>query len=639
MARVTKKAVKKKTAKKKAVKKKAVKRKSPASKKKSARPKMKRTKTKSARSRKKMDPVTLAVLSKRFESITTKMANTLLRTGRSGVLNLAKDFSTSIVTRDCELLTGAETLPIHVLSGADLMARAMMDLHPELRRGDAFLHNSPYHGCSHPADHTILVPVIDEKGEHHFTVWVKAHQADCGNGQPTTYMGHARDVYEEGALIFPAVKVQEDYEDIEDVIRMCQMRIRVPVQWRGDFLAMIGAARIGEREVLQMAVEYGWDTLHTFAEEWFDYSEKVMISAVKKMPSGSATATSTHDPVPGTPPEGIPIKVKVSIDGKDARIEVDLRDNPDAMPCGLNLSEACARTGAMIAVFNSIEDPVPTNAGSFRRLKVHIREGCVAGGGKHPTSMSVATTNLADRVTNPTQRAFSKIKDGLGLAECGPIFPASLGVISGVDPRNGDEPFVNQIFLFDTGGAAAAKTDAWLTICHAGNSGMCFIDSVELDELHFPFLVDERRLVRDTEGAGRTIGAPSGYCEYGPVGGGELEVVYVADGAINNAKGTLGGLDGARIRNYHRRGDGELVELPACEDIVLKPGEKIVSYSAGGGGYGPPVERPAAQVRYDVEEGWISKERAREIYGLVLSEDGSVNEAATAARRKELAGA
>lgn len=590
-----------------------------------------------ARKKPGMDPVTLAVLSKRFESITTKMANTLLRTGRSGVLNLAKDFSTSIVTRDCELLTGAETLPIHVLSGADIMARAMMDLHPVLKCGDAFLHNSPYHGGSHPADHTILIPVIDKKGVHHFTVWVKAHQADCGNGQPTTYMGHARDVYEEGALIFPAVKVQQDYEDIEDVIRMCQMRIRVPVQWRGDYLAMIGAARIGEREVLAMADEYGWETLHTFAGEWFDYSEKVMIAAIKKMPSGSATATSTHDPVPGTPEGGIPIKVGVKIDSKRARIEVDLRDNPDTMPCGLNLSEGCARTGAMIAVFNSIEDQVPTNAGSFRRLKVHIREGCIAGGGKHPTSMSVATTNLADRVTNPVQRAFSKIQDGLGLAECGPIFPASLGVISGVDPRSGDEPFVNQIFLLDTGGAAAAKTDAWLTICHAGNSGMCFIDSVELDELHFPFLVDERKLVPDTEGAGRTVGAPSGYCEYGPVGGGDLEVVYVADGAINNAKGTRGGHDGARIRNYHRKVGGELIELPACEDIILKPGEKIVSYSSGGGGYGPPVERPAAQVKYDVDEGWISKERAFEVYGVVLMEDGAVDEAATVERRKSLA--
>jgi N-methylhydantoinase B len=82
-----------------------------------------------------------------------------------------------------------------------------------------------------------------------------------------------------------------------------------------------------------------------------------------------------------------------------------------------------------------------------------------------------------------------------------------------------------------------------------------------------------------------------------------------------------------------------LEELPACADIILKPGETVVSYCTGGGGYGPPIERPAAQVKYDVDEGWISKERAFEIYGVVFGNDGSLDEAATAQRRRELAGA
>ena len=584
----------------------------------------------------KFDPVTLAVLNKRFEAVTTKMANTLLRTGRSGVLNLARDFSTSIVTHDCLLLTGAESLPIHHLSGADLMAKSMIEMHPNLKRGDAFLHNSPYHGCSHPADHTILVPVIDENGKHHFTVWVKAHQADCGNGQPTTYMGHARDVYEEGALIFPPTKVQEDFKDIEDIIRLCRMRIRVPEQWHGDYLAMMGAARIGEREVIQISKEYGWDTLHEFTDEWFNYSEKRMISAIKKLPNGYSEAKSTHDPVPGTPKNGIEVTVKLKIDNKKGIIEVDLRENPDVMPCGLNLSEGCARTGAMIGIFNSIEDIVPTNAGSFRRIKVHIREGSIVGGGKHPISMSVATTNLADRVTNPVQRAFSKIRDGIGLAECGAIFPASMGVVSGLDPRNNNEPFVNHLFLMVTGGAAAAKTDSWLTILHAGNSGMCFVDSIELDELHFPIYVKTRRIVPDSEGAGRTVGSPSGYCEYSPIGGGDIEVAYVSDGAINVAKGTLGGFKGASSKNYLIKSNGEKKKLPACADIILKDGETIASYCTGGGGYGPPWERPIEKVKNDVIEKWISRKRAKEIYGVVLDTKLEVDLMKTKTIRKKL---
>ena len=105
---------------------------------------------------------TLAVFHSRMEGVVRKMSNTLLRTGRSGVLNRAKDFSCCLITRSCDLLAAADSLPIHVLSGPDLMARSMVGFHPELRCGDAFLHNSPYHGCSHAADLSVLVPVMDE---------------------------------------------------------------------------------------------------------------------------------------------------------------------------------------------------------------------------------------------------------------------------------------------------------------------------------------------------------------------------------------------------------------------------------------------------------------------------------------------
>src|SRR6185312_8437989 len=153
------------------------------------------------------DRVQMAILANRLETIARKMAHTLHRTGRSGLINTARDLSCCVVTANHELLTEAESLPSHVLVGPNLMSRWMVECHPVLRRGDAFLHNSPYHGNSHAADHTILVPVIDDDGVHRYTVLTKAHQADCGNALPTTYMGAAADVYAEGALIFPAVKV------------------------------------------------------------------------------------------------------------------------------------------------------------------------------------------------------------------------------------------------------------------------------------------------------------------------------------------------------------------------------------------------------------------------------------------------
>lgn len=563
-----------------------------------------------------MDGTRLALLTARFDGIARKMANTLHRTGRSGILTIARDFSCVVLTARHELLATAESLPIHVLRGPDIMARTMAENHALLRRGDAYLHNSPYHGCTHPADHSILVPVIDDDGIHRFTVLAKGHQADCGNALPTTYMGAAKDVYAEGALIFPAVKIQEEYRHVMDIVRLCRMRIRVPDQWWGDYLATLGAARVGEREILSLGREVGWDLLEAYTREWFDYSEQRMIDTVRAMPRGRVTRTSTHDPMPGTPPDGITIKVTVEVRPEDAMIEVDLRDNPDCMPNGLNLSEACALSAPMVAIFNSIDATVPKNEGSFRRIKVHLREGCIAGRPRHPTSCSVATTNIADRVANPVQCAIAELGEGLGMAETGAVLPPSIGVVSGV---HDGQPFVNEVYLGCTGGAGTPWSDGWLTILHVGNAGMCYQDSIEIDELRHPIFVHARRLIPDSEGAGRFRGALGAYSEFSPVGC-SMTVAYVSDGNVNPANGTRGGLPGGRSAQYRRRADGTLEPMPACAEVEIAPEESMVSISCGGGGYGPPGERDPERVKHDVREGWVSRERAREVYGVEVDE-------------------
>jgi len=578
-----------------------------------------------------LDGVTMAVLDSRLQGVARSMMNTVLRTGRSGVLNTARDFSCCILTGAGELLAVAESLPIHVMSGPDLIVGWIKRWHPELRRGDAFLHNSPYHGNSHAADHCIVVPVVDGEGVARMFVLAKAHQADCGNSIPTTYHGSAQDVYEEGALVFPGVRIQEDYRDREDVLRMCGLRIRVPEQWRGDYLAMMGAARIGERKLLELGAEVGWETIDDFARRWFAYSEERMTAVLSQLPAGRTLAHSAHDPFPGVP-DGIPVTVAVAIDPEAATIEVDLRDNPDCQPCGLNLTEATARTAALVGVFNAIGREVPPNAGSFRRVRVHLRENCCVGIPRHPISCSVATTNLADRVANAVQRAIAELADGHGLAECGAVIPPSVAVISGRDPRAGGAPFVNQIFLAMTGGAGAPSADAWQTIGHVGNGGFVLHDSVEVDELHHPIRVLEQRFLPDTEGAGRFRGASSAFVEYGPVGT-SLDVLYVSDGTVNPARGVRGGGDGAVADQRVRRADGALEAADACAHLVLRPGDTVLSYSAGGGGYGSPLERDPAAVEADVREGWISRARARDVYGAVLDERGLVDAGATAALR------
>jgi N-methylhydantoinase B len=480
----------------------------------------------------------------------------------------------------------------------------------------------------------MLVPVVDDDGHHRFSVIAKAHQADCGNSRPTTYMASAVDVYEEGALLFDAFKVQSEYRDNDDLIRMCQLRIRVPEQWWGDYLALLGAVRVGERRMLELGGELGWEELDRFVEEWFDYSEVAMASVIRALPSGRVRASSRHDPVPGMP-DGIDVRALIEVTSEEGRIDVDLRENVDCMPNGLNLTEATARTAALVGIFNSIGATVPPNAGSFRRIRIELRENCAVGIPVHPHSCSTATTDLADRLANAVQRGLADLGDGFGLAECGTVIPASAAVVSGRDPRADGRPFVNQIFLAVTAGAGTPWTDAWLTIFHVGGAGMMRRDSVEVAEMAHPILVEQLRLLMDTEGAGRYRGAPSAYVEYGPVGT-SLTAAYGCDGTDFPALGARGGLGGAPARHQRRDRQGMLSDLPSYGLVTLDDGERIIAFTPGGGGYGPPWERQAEQVRRDVVEAWISRERAETVYRVALSDDLQIDQERTARLRGDV---
>jgi N-methylhydantoinase A len=561
-----------------------------------------------------LDGVTLAIMANRLDGIVREMSNTLLKAGRSAVIAQARDFSNAIVTADNRLLSVAEGLPVHIF-GAHLQAASIAKFHLP-QEGDAYLHNDVYLGNTHPADHTILVPVFVD-GEHLFTASAKAHQADIGNSIPTTYYADARDVYQEGSLIFPCVKVQQDFRDLGDVIQMCRSRIRIPDQWYGDYLAAIGAARVAERRLKEFAAAYGVATVKRFVEQWFDYSERRMVSAVAKLPTGQVVNRTAHDPTPAVP-GGIPVQVTVTVTADPPRITVDLRDNPDCLDCGLNQSEACAVNNALTGVFNCVDWDVPKNSGSLRAIDVLLRENCVVGIPRFPHSCSMATTNLADRIINVTQSAFAEFGEGFGLAQGGNAIGAPNGVVSGKDWRRDDEPYINQLFLGTNGGPASPCADGWVTYLLPCCSGLIYRDSVELDEIKHPLDIRYQRLIPDSGGSGKFRGAPGSEVMYGTKQR-RMTVVVPSDGQHNPPQGVRGGRAGAAARTVKLHRDGRRETMPNVAIIDLLPGDHIIGYDNGGGGYGDPLERDAERVRDDVLERWVTPASALAVYGVVLT--------------------
>ena len=567
----------------------------------------------------------MLVMANRIDGITREMTNTLVRTGRSATL-VARDLSCSISTAGHELFAAPEGCPVHVY-GSGLLCEAMADLHPDFKQGDAFLHNDPYLGNTHAADHTVLVPVFFE-GEHVFTTCAKAHQADTGNAIATTYSPEAVDVYAEGAMIFPCVRVQEHYTDVGDIIRMCQKRIRIPEIWYGDYLAMIAAARVGEARIQDFCRKFGLETVRAFVQDWLDYSERMAVSAIRELPAGRAEAWSTVDPFPGLP-DGIPLHAKIAVDPQAARVTVDFRDNPDCTPTGLNQSRATSTTAAVSGILHNLNarphakaERVPNNAGAFRRFDVLLRENCVLGIPVHPYSCSMATTTVLERGICMVLVAFAQLADGIGLGESAWGLAPFDGVVSGFDRRR-DEFYMFQIFSGTAGGPAGPQSDGWLTLLGPGAAGCLYIDSAEVIEQKYPMALYERRVRVDSEGAGRQRGAPGNICAYGPLAD-PMDVYYSLDGMFNPPQGVRGGGpplgSGAQLRTAGR---ATRVLPNLVGEQRLAPHEQIVSLSSGGGGYGHPHTRDPHAVLTDVVEGFITATRARQIYGVALAGDSA----------------
>ncbi|ANT62256.1 hypothetical protein AYJ57_17695 [Salipiger sp. CCB-MM3] len=581
------------------------------------------------------DPVELAIMGNRLDAIVREMTSTVILTANSSVIGMARDFSCSILSSNHDIIGVAEALPVHAF-GSNLQGQAMENFHPGFKEGDAFLNNDPYNGNTHAADHTILVPVFFE-GEHLFTSVVKCHQADCGNSVPTTYFAAATDVYNEGALVFPMVQIQKDFTDNEDIIRMCKARIRVPDQWYGDLQSALAAARTGERSLKKFAEKFGAERVKAFVKAWLDYSERRAAAAIAKLPPATLERRGKLDELGEFLPDGVEIFVKITIDPAEQRAIVDLRDNLDCVNAGVNLCQATATGMAITGIVNCLEHDLPLNSGTFRRIEVLLRENCVVGIPKFPHSASTSTTLLADVICNTAQSSISELGDGYGLSESNMFLGVSTGVISGKDERVGDEDYVNQLFLMGGGGPASATADGIDTFTVIAGAGLCYRDSVEISEQRLPLIVKSMKLVPGTAGAGRQRGGVATRTEFGPRGN-EMVVMQVTNGVSTGPRGVQKGHDAYPGANIKVHADGTEEVLPGYLHTVLQPGETIVGFDSGGGGYGDPASRDPQAVLYDVAEGYETVERARDIYrvAVLLDAEGfasGIDEAETARLR------
>ena len=582
-----------------------------------------------------IEPFMLSVLASRLSSIVREMNATLMKSSRSSVIKNSRDFSCGLLTFDHRLLSVEDCIPIHI-AALNLSTEPITRFFDDIREGDAFMNNCPYTGNSHHADMTLCVPVFCD-GEPLFWTLARAHHADIGAPVPSTYLPEAKTIYEEG-IHLPCVRIQEDFKDKDDIIRMCRMKIRVSDLWYGDYQAQVGACRVGERRLKEFVDRYGKATIKAFIEEWIDYGDRRMAAEIGKLPKGKWSYATKHDPVPGIAEEGIPVKVSVEIEPDDGLITVDATDNIDCIPGGLNLSECTATAACRIGVFYNLDPTLPHNEGSAARIRIKLREGCAVGIPRYPVGTSVATTNVSSRLITAVSACFAAIGKPHGMAEMAYAQAIGEAVISGVDSTRDDLPYVNQIFVGFGGGGAIEGYDGWLLSGAGCDGGQMALDSVEIVEAMYPILVEERRVAEDSGGPGEWEGAPGIEGVYRPLAE-VMTAFYGSDGDVNPPRGVLGGGDAAPSANWVRDAEGALTAVSPFGSVTIGADEAVAFRACGGGGYGEPRRRPPERVLRSLQRGWISEARARDAYGVVVkvSDDGQdlvVDMAATDALRQ-----
>jgi N-methylhydantoinase B len=568
------------------------------------------------------DPILLTVVTNRLEGITREMGAGMLRSSRSPILAENKDFVTAIFDRQLRLL--AQTAYIPVLVGASPFAVKSISEHfaGDIHEGDVMILNDPYRGNNHAPDITVVKPVFFN-GQLRFWAMTRGHHADIGGGGAGGYNPNAKTMWEEGLRIPPARLYQAGKYN-RDIWNMILLNVRLPILVEGDLQCQVGACNVGEKALWQLLQHYGGESVDGVIEEILRRSEAQMRERIRQIPDGIYSAERKLDHLMDK--DGNRPTIRLSIEVKGEHMRFDFTGTEAQIPSYFNSSYPNTVSSCYIGLFSTIAPDIKVNEGSMRPVSVDAPEGSMVNPREGaPTVQCTVATCAA--IVEATWLALSQVVPQsvqAGWAR------SNAGVGACLNPRTGR--YAAFILHFTKGGGGATfGYDGWSHISPVSSMGGARVPDPELHELTFPHQILQYELSRDSAGAGKWRG---GY-------GASVRLRFNEDGTALSLQtgscteetapfGLAGGQYAPPGKVRLRSAGGEVTDVRASGLYHPRKNDIAEFYSAGGGGYGPSYERPAAAVLEDVIAGLLSVERARADYGVVIDpETLGVNSEAT----------
>ncbi|KUO73826.1 MAG: hypothetical protein APF81_20935 [Desulfosporosinus sp. BRH_c37] len=556
-----------------------------------------------------IDPILVAVIGNRLDTITKEIGQTMLRTSRSPIFSEARDFVTGIFDNQNRLV--AQTAYIPVLAGClPYTVKAIYEhFKGDIHEGDVYVVNDPYSGNNHPPDITIAIPVFWQ-GKFEFWSISKGHHADIGGGGVAGYAPGCTSIFEECIRIVPSRLYSKGVYQT-DMWNMILKNVFLTHIVEGDLNCQVGACRIGERGLKTILEKYGSETLYAAMDEIFDASEKHMRSEIAKIPKGKYYAERfvDHD---GVNTDKM-IKLAVEVTVNDDSMIFDLSASDKQVPGYVNSPIANTVSSCYLAILTTVDSDFAFNEGALRPLTVIAPSGSVVNC-EFPAPTTCATIATANPIIETVWLALSQaVPQKVQASWSRWSAPASMGF----NPNTG-RTFADIHFLCKSGAGATYGFDGWSHLGSIVTCGGLRTPDPELHELSSPYTLLDFEYLVDSGGPGKWRGGWGTLVRWrvdapgirsANFGGGCREATA--------AYGLMGGKPAPKNILQVIRGS-EIIPVDAESLLNLEVGDIYEVYESGGGGFGNPLERPAEKVAKDVHDGLVSFKSAKEDYGVVV---------------------
>ncbi len=568
-----------------------------------------------------LDPVLLEILNNKVSAATEEMGFALQRTGRTLYVKETADFGTALATPAGHFFAYPKNIGVSGFLDLDSgpTIRAAGDLEP----GDVIITNHPYESeglATHGPDLHLLKPYFHE-GRIVCFGWTFIHASDVGGRVPSSISPTSAELFEEGFMI-PPMKLMRRGAFNDDFLRLFKSNCRTPDDNVGDMKAMLAALNVGQRRVDAIIAQHGVEAFETGQADLIAYAAKKARAVLKAIPDGRHRFTDYLDDDLTSP---YPIRLSVAVTAEDGRLTLDFTGSDPQVEAALNVPTfgkrhawLTVRLGAFIL---SHDDSIPYNSGIFSDIDVVVPQGSLLNP-RYPAAVGVRHAT-AIRVNDLLNGAL-----GIALPD---VMPAcSGGVMTPVvyaedDPLSGRskvtvlEPMV--------GGTGARFGADGVDGRDSSISNMAN-NPIEMVEADAGVLVREYALRCDSGGAGKWRGGV----------GLSLTIEFLNRGGRVLSRGMerfrfqpwgcRGGTAAEAAQTLLNPGSNQERDIGKIDVLSVAAGERLSVMTPGGGGFGDPFERDPALVLRDVERGFVSREAARERFGVVLH-DGAVDVQAT----------